>query len=163
MAWQTSGRHGSSLARARFFAMLAGDGDRGDGNERDLAAGGLSPAQLRQTALWRHRPTRPRQQRGLLDPVRDWPDGSAGRRTRSGLATSHRLRHRPGGNRLHPRDIGTRVVAVGRSSIRLEQTLFQGEARVAAAESVLVLIDETTRRSCPLPPDGMAYFSGLIG
>jgi len=60
-------------------------------------------------------------------------------------------------------DIGTRVVAVGRSSIRLEQTLFQGEARVAAAESVLVLIDETTRRSCPLPPDGMAYFSGLIG
>ena len=48
--------------------------------------------------------------------------------------------------------IGTRVAAVGRSSVTLQQALFQHDRCVASAESVIVLMDETTRRSRPLSP-----------
>lgn len=48
-------------------------------------------------------------------------------------------------------DIGTTVLRVGRSSLTLGQGLFRGEQCVATAESVLVLIDEATRRATPLP------------
>lgn len=47
-------------------------------------------------------------------------------------------------------EIGTRVKAVGRSSITLVQGLFQHGKCVATAESVLVLVESTTRRSTPL-------------
>jgi acyl-CoA thioester hydrolase len=48
-------------------------------------------------------------------------------------------------------DIGTRVEQIGRSSFTLKQALFQGERLVATAETVIVLMDEETRRSTPLP------------
>ncbi|MEZ4770204.1 MAG: thioesterase family protein [Caldilineales bacterium] len=48
--------------------------------------------------------------------------------------------------------IGTRVARIGRSSLALEQALFQNERLVATAETVIVLMDEETRRSTPLPP-----------
>ena len=48
-------------------------------------------------------------------------------------------------------DIGTGVLQVGRSSFTLGQGLFRGEACVATAHSVLVLMDEATRRATPLP------------
>lgn len=48
-------------------------------------------------------------------------------------------------------DIGTRVEQIGRSSLTLKQALFQGERLVATAETVIVLMDEETRRSTPLP------------
>ena len=49
-------------------------------------------------------------------------------------------------------DIGTRVERIGRSSFTLSQALFQGERLVATAETVIVLMDEESRRSTPLPP-----------
>ena len=49
-------------------------------------------------------------------------------------------------------DIGTRVEHIGRSSVTLKQALFQGDRLVATAETVIVLMDEETRRSTPLPP-----------
>ncbi len=46
--------------------------------------------------------------------------------------------------------IGTRVMSVGRSSVRLEQGLFQSDRCVALATTVIVLMDDETRRSRPL-------------
>ncbi len=48
-------------------------------------------------------------------------------------------------------DIGTTVLAVGRSSFTLGQGLFVAERCVASAQSVMVLTDDETRRSTPLP------------
>jgi acyl-CoA thioester hydrolase len=44
-------------------------------------------------------------------------------------------------------DIGTRVGRIGRSSITLEQGLFQNGQRAATATTVIVHVNETTRRS----------------
>ena len=46
--------------------------------------------------------------------------------------------------------IGTRVVALGRSSVTLGQGLFAAGSCVATAESVLVQVDPATGRSVPL-------------
>src|SRR5271163_3413996 len=51
-------------------------------------------------------------------------------------------------------DIGSAIRAVGRSSLTIGQGLFVGASCVAAAESVVVLTDATTRRSTPVP-DGL--------
>jgi acyl-CoA thioester hydrolase len=48
-------------------------------------------------------------------------------------------------------DIGTRVERIGRSSITLAQALFRDGRCVATAESVVALMDTTTRRSTQLP------------
>jgi len=50
-------------------------------------------------------------------------------------------------------DIGTGVLAIGRSSFTFGQGLFRGDECVATAETVIVLMDEATRRSTPLPPE----------
>jgi acyl-CoA thioester hydrolase len=47
-------------------------------------------------------------------------------------------------------DIGTRVASVGRSSITLEQGLFQEGVCAATATTVIVHVNDTTRRSEPL-------------
>lgn len=60
--------------------------------------------------------------------------------------------------------IGTRVASIGRSSIKLDQGLFQDDRCVAIAETVIVLMDERTRRSRPLPPavaERLSVLSGL--
>ena len=46
-------------------------------------------------------------------------------------------------------EIGTRVASVGRSSVRLEQAIFQGERCVASGITVMVQMDETTRKAKP--------------
>ena len=48
-------------------------------------------------------------------------------------------------------EIGTRVERVGRSSVTLAQALFVHDSCVATAESVVALMDMTTRRSALLP------------
>lgn len=53
-------------------------------------------------------------------------------------------------------DVATRVASLGRSSIRLEQALFQDGRHVASAESVIVHVDQGDRRSRPLPPSSVA-------
>lgn len=45
---------------------------------------------------------------------------------------------------------GTRISRIGNSSVTVEQALFQNGACVAWSESVLVQINEATRRSAPL-------------
>ena len=46
-------------------------------------------------------------------------------------------------------DIGTRVAAIGKSSVTLEQALFQKGVCVAQAKTVIVQMNEATRRSQP--------------
>jgi acyl-CoA thioester hydrolase len=57
--------------------------------------------------------------------------------------------------------IGTRVVAIGRSSVTLEQGLFQDGQCVATAETIIVHMDETTRRSRPLSQAATERFASL--
>ncbi|MAU97010.1 MAG: thioesterase [Fulvimarina sp.] len=59
-------------------------------------------------------------------------------------------------------EIGTGVAAIGNSSIRLRQALFQNGRICASAESVIVLMDEVTRRSTPLPDAMRAKLAGHL-
>ena len=49
-------------------------------------------------------------------------------------------------------DIGTGIVRIGNSSLTLIQGLFQQGLCVARAETIIVQMNETTRRSQPLSP-----------
>lgn len=68
--------------------------------------------------------------------------------------------------------VGTRVARVGRSSITVAQGLFWRPPEAAAdapgllfatAESVMVILDPTTRRSMPLPEVLRERFAALAG
>jgi acyl-CoA thioester hydrolase len=59
-------------------------------------------------------------------------------------------------------EIGTRVSKVGRSSVNLEQALFQGEKCVATASTVIVQMNESTRRSQALDEQAAAYLTSLM-
>ncbi|MBP0616114.1 acyl-CoA thioesterase [Jiella mangrovi] len=50
-------------------------------------------------------------------------------------------------------EIGSGIASLGNSSIKVRQGVFQNGRLCAAADSVIVLIDEKTRRSTPLPDD----------
>lgn len=60
-------------------------------------------------------------------------------------------------------DIGTGVTAVGRSSVVLQQGLFQGGSCVATGESVIVQVDLGTRCSKPLSDAAVRRLGDLIG
>jgi len=47
-------------------------------------------------------------------------------------------------------DIGTRVLAIGRSSFRIGQGVFMAERCAATAECVMVLLDPKTHKAMPL-------------
>ena len=59
--------------------------------------------------------------------------------------------------------IGTRVTKVGSSSIRLAQALFQGDTCNATAETVIVHVDQMTKRSRRLSCNAVDYLTGLTG
>ena len=59
-------------------------------------------------------------------------------------------------------EIGTAVTRIGRSSVGLGQALFQNQRCVARADSVIVLTDETTRRSSPLSRAAIDQLSTLL-
>jgi acyl-CoA thioester hydrolase len=59
-------------------------------------------------------------------------------------------------------EIGTRVLAVGRSSLRLEHALFDQGAWAASGESVVVLTDTLTRRSKPFSDAARAWLEARI-
>lgn len=46
-------------------------------------------------------------------------------------------------------EIGSRIASIGRSSIRLEQAIFQGGRCAASGITVMVQVDEATRKSRP--------------
>lgn len=52
--------------------------------------------------------------------------------------------------------IGTRCKSIGRSSFVLEQVILQNDTVAALAETVMVMFDETTRKSTPLPDIAIA-------
>ena len=54
-------------------------------------------------------------------------------------------------------DIGTRVLGIGRTSFRVGQAIFMGETCAATAETVLVLMDDATRKAKPLTPQLRAW------
>lgn len=58
-------------------------------------------------------------------------------------------------------EIGTRVAKIGRSSMTLEQAVFQNGGLAARGHSVVVLTDEATRRSTPLSEEAIAKLNGL--
>ena len=59
-------------------------------------------------------------------------------------------------------DIGTRVASVGNSSFTLEQCLFQHSRCVAAAKTVIVQMNEASRRAQPLSAAARQRLAELI-
>jgi acyl-CoA thioester hydrolase len=58
-------------------------------------------------------------------------------------------------------DIGTKLARIGRSSFSLVQGLFQNGSCAATAQTVIVMMDEATRRSRPLPDETMRLLRSL--
>lgn len=58
-------------------------------------------------------------------------------------------------------EIGSAIGRVGRSSIGIEQALFQDGRLCAKAASVVVLVDDATHRSTPFSPAALARLDGL--
>jgi acyl-CoA thioester hydrolase len=54
-------------------------------------------------------------------------------------------------------EIGTRIVTLGRSSLRFEQAVFQHGFCIATAETIVVLTDVNTRRSRPFSDKARAF------
>ncbi|MGD8397669.1 MAG: thioesterase family protein [Anaerolineae bacterium] len=59
-------------------------------------------------------------------------------------------------------DIGSRLAKIGRSSVTIEQGLFQDGRCAATARSVVVQVNERTRRSQPLSDATVGRFSKLL-
>ncbi len=57
-------------------------------------------------------------------------------------------------------DIGTGVLRIGNSSMRLAQGLFQKDQLVAYAESVIVQVDDQTGKGKPLSPAARSILAG---
>lgn len=59
-------------------------------------------------------------------------------------------------------EIGTRVARIGTSSVTLDQALFQRGSCVATAQTVIVQMNESTRRSQPLSDRALGRFAALM-
>ena len=59
-------------------------------------------------------------------------------------------------------EIGTGVARIGRSSLTLNQSIFFEGRVVGTADSVIVLMDEATRKSTPLPDEARKTFEALM-
>lgn len=59
-------------------------------------------------------------------------------------------------------DIGTRVARIGNSSVTLDQALFQHGSCVATARTVIVQMNEATRRSQPLNGRAVGRLAALM-
>lgn len=60
-------------------------------------------------------------------------------------------------------EIGTKVAAIGRSSYTVAQAIFRDGTCVALGRATVVLIDDATRRSRPLPEHAVARLNRLMG
>ncbi len=58
-------------------------------------------------------------------------------------------------------DVGTRVQRIGTTSVGMEQALYQDGRIVARAETVIVQMNDETRRPVPLSDDARARFEAL--
>lgn len=59
-------------------------------------------------------------------------------------------------------EIGTGVTRIGRSSFTLAQAMYNESRCAAVTEAVIVLMDRSTRKPLPLPPDTAAILDGLM-
>jgi acyl-CoA thioester hydrolase len=59
-------------------------------------------------------------------------------------------------------DVGTRLIAIGRSSYVMGQGIFLGDQCVTTGRTTLVMIDRETRRSAALPEGYRAVLEGLL-
>ena len=59
-------------------------------------------------------------------------------------------------------DIGTGILKIGNSSIKIFQQLFQDEFLVADSETVIVQMDDNTGKSKPLTKEAKEILSGYI-
>lgn len=57
-------------------------------------------------------------------------------------------------------EVGTGVLAIGNTSFRFGQGMFEGERCFATSESTLILIDEVARRPMPIPDVVRAWLQG---
>jgi acyl-CoA thioester hydrolase len=58
-------------------------------------------------------------------------------------------------------DIGTRLASIGKTSLTLEQALYQGGQCAATARTVIVQVNDLTRRSQPLSEAAVRRLNGL--
>ena len=58
-------------------------------------------------------------------------------------------------------EIGSRVKSVGKSSFTLEQIILQGDTVTAVAETVMVMVNEQTRKAQALPEASVAALKAL--
>ena len=59
-------------------------------------------------------------------------------------------------------EIGTGITKIGNSSINIVQSLYQNNKLVATSETVIVQMDELTRKSKPLSEEAKNLLSALI-
>ena len=59
-------------------------------------------------------------------------------------------------------EVGTRIASVGSSSLSMEQALFQNTHCVATAKTVIVQVNQNTRRSQALGSESVRRLSDLI-
>lgn len=59
-------------------------------------------------------------------------------------------------------DIGTAITKIGNSSIAISQCLFQNNVKVASAQSIIVHMNETTRRSQPLSEETKQILASYV-
>jgi acyl-CoA thioester hydrolase len=59
-------------------------------------------------------------------------------------------------------DVGTRIIAIGRSSYVMGQGIFRGDTCATTGRTTLVMIDRATRRSAPLPESYRAVLDRLL-
>lgn len=58
--------------------------------------------------------------------------------------------------------IGTQIERIGKSSITIEQTLMQEDRLVATAQTVIVQVDPTTKKSYPLSEDSISFLQAFL-
>jgi acyl-CoA thioester hydrolase len=59
-------------------------------------------------------------------------------------------------------DVGTRIVAIGRTSYVMGQGIFRGDTCATTGRTTLVMIDRQTRRSAALPDEYRAVLERLL-
>jgi acyl-CoA thioester hydrolase len=59
-------------------------------------------------------------------------------------------------------EVGSKIISIGRSSFVVGQGIFMGETCYSTAESVIVVIDENTKRSTPMSEEFMQVLRELM-
>src|ERR1700737_3061343 len=54
-------------------------------------------------------------------------------------------------------EVGSKILEIGRSSFKVGQAIFMGDSCYSTADSIIVMIDESTKRSTPLTESLTTY------